>query len=218
MWLRRQASVYVLSQLGILYKLLFPHVFVKGKLKKLVEQAVSSGLLDLAGPAGQQQLHVTKKGRQTGLQQQLQEMVIQPEVAYDAATRAQSPSRQSSLAASCMDEEGDHNTAAAEQKTDPFGNSIVGSSSSDSATIDQKRWQSVKCVDKARTGSDSSKSTKPYVNRSRSASSSSLYHPRLFMAENVVVTTMKKYLQGEKSRHRMYMLHFRVHALQDHSN
>ena len=52
-----------LSQLGILYKQLYPHLFVKGMLKDLVDHAVLSGLLKLTGPAGQQQVHLTHKAR-----------------------------------------------------------------------------------------------------------------------------------------------------------
>ena len=55
-----------LSQLGILYKQMFPQLFVKGMLKDLVDHAVSSGLLKLTGPAGQQQVFLTTQARLAG--------------------------------------------------------------------------------------------------------------------------------------------------------
>ena len=52
-----------LSQLGILYKSMFPALFVKGMLKDLVDAAVNVGLLKLTGPAGQQQVFITPLAR-----------------------------------------------------------------------------------------------------------------------------------------------------------
>jgi hypothetical protein len=61
----------LLSQLGIMYKQMYPHLFVKGLLKDMIEHAVNAQLLKLTGPAGQQQVHLSSKARQLSRLNQL---------------------------------------------------------------------------------------------------------------------------------------------------
>ena len=230
------AHAKFLSQLGILYKQMYPQLFVKGMLKDLVDYAVTSGLLKLTGPAGQQQVHLTSKARSSGAQQPplLQQIGFLPsQLSSGPIISAQSPSPESSPSGNSPpvmtygDE--DDGFRGLMQQTRPRSGSIVGSVGSGGiATTRNARAQSVQYGHSARgtptTSPQLSAASSPFISGLPPLSiapamtpslppfGSSTFHTPQSTSGGGMVTLEEKYFRGEKTRHLRYMFHFRVHA------
>ena len=227
-----------LSQLGILYKQMFPHLFVKGMLKDLVDYAVVSGFLHLTGPAGQQQVHLTAKARMGGPQslQPVPQLLSIPQ----PHTPAQSPSPVSSPSnsPSVLDEEEQRSgaPAGAGHHRARSGSQVLGSSVPSSSSASRHgRTQSLQYTTSARVTPNTSPqlaaaaSATPLLSLpalsispssmssllSSSAMSSSMLSSSsaLYLSPPAPTTALEeKYFRFEKPRHLKYMFHFRVHA------
>ena len=225
-----------LSQLGILYKQMFPHLFVKGMLKDLVDYAVVSGFLKLTGPAGQQQVHLTAKARMGGpqaLQPVLQQLAIsQPHTPAQSPSPVSSPSSNSP---SAVDEE-DNRSAGHHQRTrsgSQVGMFMPSSSTSSSSSSRHSRAHSLQYTNSARATPNTSPqlvaasatpllslpalsispSSLPPLPSSSSCLSTLSSSSSLYLSPPAPTTALEeKYFRFEKPRHLKYMFHFRVHA------